>query len=100
MARKDVRFPEKVIDESGRCVVESDGQRCCFPGSLSESTHGGEWTCRLHWKCPPGMVIPVIEESKIWFELSRKGHEVPATYKRFDGADLPGFRTRTFRKAA
>ena len=93
-----VKFPEKVVDESGRCVVEAEGQRCFFPGSMSQSTHGRDWVCRLHWQCPPDVVIPVIEESKIWYELSRAGHPVSETYKRFDGVDVPGFKTRTFKK--
>ena len=92
MARKETfKSLEKVVDESGRCFVASGNERCWFPGTLGG---GGGWICRLHYGCPPGMVIPVIEESKRWYEKSRQGLPVPETYKRFDGVEVPGFRTK------
>jgi hypothetical protein len=64
---------------------------CRFPATIKV----GGWTCRLHYRCPPGETErAVTAESQRWEHAFRMGDAVPETYVRHDGVVMLGFPAR------
>lgn len=96
------RFTAPNIDGQGvptdigyqRCrIIDSAGRRCRFPGTIHLTTAptADTGTCRLHHLAPGSAIDAVVAESERWFEARRAGTDVPLTYKRWDGVEVPGF---------